>query len=170
MVVRNVTGNRVAQNPIFIRQPRLTVDFSDAQLYNMRIRNRAYIPRLLAGLLIPATITCENGSVCSGEQAFLMLLYWFSMPRLLSSAQCFFGIEYSQISRIIKATIRFIINTWRHLIEDNLEFFAIRFPIYNNAIKAKYLQLNDGLMDPRYNNTAIFTDGMLNDYANTIHL
>ena len=76
LVVRNVTGNRVAQNPIFIRQPRLTVDFSDAQLYNMRIRNRAYIPRLLAGLLIPATITCENGSVCSGEQAFLMLLYW----------------------------------------------------------------------------------------------
>jgi hypothetical protein len=159
LVVRNVTGNRIAENPIFIRQPRLHGDFSDAQLYNMRIRSRAHIPRLLAGLLIPAVIICENGTLCSGEQAFLMLIYWFSMPRLLSSAQCFFGIEYSQFSRIIKATIRFIITTWRHLIEDNFDFFAVRFPLYNNAIRAKYLQLNDGIMDPRYENVATFTDG-----------
>ncbi len=136
-------------------------DFSDTtQLYNMRIRSRALIPRLLAGLLIPAVITCENGTLCSGEQAFLMLIYWYSMPRLLSSAQCFFGIEYSQLSRIVKATIRFfIITTWRHLIEDNFDFFAIRFPLYNNAIRAKYLQLNDGIMDSRYENVNMFTDG-----------
>ena len=128
----------------------------------MRIRSRAHIPRLLlAGLLIPAVIICENGILCSAEQAFLMLIYWFSMPRLLSSAQCFFSIEYSQFSRIIKATIRFIITTWQHhlMIEDNFDFFAVRFPLYNNAIRAKCLQLNDGIMDPRYENVAMFTDG-----------
>ncbi len=58
MVVRNVTGNRLAENPIFIRQSRLLADFSDAQLYTMRIRSRAHVPRLLAGLLIPACSNC----------------------------------------------------------------------------------------------------------------
>ena len=158
-VVRRVTGFRIAENPSFVRQRRLLADFSDSQLYHMRIRNRAHIPRLMAGLLIPEEITCENGTSCSGEEAFLMLLYWFLMPRLLSSAQCFFGIEYSQISRIIKAIFRLIISTWRHLVDDNLDFFSVRFPLYNNAIRAKYMQLNDNIMDPHYQNVATFTDG-----------
>jgi hypothetical protein len=53
LVVRNVTGNRIAENPIFIRQPRLLEDYSDAQLYNnMRIRSRAHIPRLLLAYIL----------------------------------------------------------------------------------------------------------------------
>ena len=60
---------------------RFLVDFSDHQLYHMRIRNRAHIPRLMAALHIPDFITANNGSIMHGEEAFLLLLYWLFFPR-----------------------------------------------------------------------------------------
>ena len=61
-----------------------------------------------------------------GEEAFLLLLYWLSFPRTLASAQEFYGLEYSQISRFIRAIIRLIMDEWQHLVDNNLDFFAPR--------------------------------------------
>jgi len=81
------------------------------------------------------------------------------MPRLLAQAQYFFGREYSQISRIVKAVIIFINGRWLKLVEDNLDYFAPRFGLYNTApITAKYINLF-GIMDPKYALTVLFTDG-----------
>lgn len=153
-----VTGNRVAINPAFNRADRFLENYTDHQLYHLRIRNRAYVPRLMAALHIPRIITCENGTIIVGEEAFLMLLYWFSFPRLLSTAQEEFGLEYSQISRIVRTMIYTIMIEWQHLIDDNLEFFAPRFPAYCTAISNKYLALYQAV-DPKYALTALLTDG-----------
>ena len=153
-----VTGNRIAINPQFTRIPRFLENFSDHQLYHIRIKNREYIPRLIAALQIPLLVICHNGTRIAGEEAFLMLLYWFSFPRTLAFAQEFFGIEYSQISRIVRTTIRIIMLEWQHLIDNNLDFFTPRFPMYSAAITNKYLSLYEA-MDPKYQNTSLLTDG-----------
>ena len=62
------------------------------------LRIELIIPRLIAALHIPEIIIRDNGSIMPGEEAFLMLLYWFSFSRTLASAQEFYGLEYSQIS------------------------------------------------------------------------
>lgn len=121
--VQIVSGNRVAINPTFTRVNRFLADFTDHQLYHMRIKKREYIPRLIIALHIPHIIIADNGSVMFGEEAFLLLLYWFSFPRLLSSAQEFYGIEYSQLSRFIRTIVRTLCAEWLHLIDDNLDFF-----------------------------------------------
>ena len=129
-----VNGIRLAINPTFVRIDRFLVNFSDHQLYHMRIKNRAHIPRLIAALHIPEVITCDNGSIMPGEEAFLLLLYWFSFPRTLASAQEFYGLEYSQISRIIRTVIQNIMFEWQYLVDDNLDFFSPRFLHYSTAI------------------------------------
>ena len=158
MGVRRVTGVRIAINPTFIRTNRFLINFSDHQLYHIRITNRNHIPRLLAALHIPDIVECENRCTMAGEEAFLLLLYWFSFPRCLAVAQDFYGLEYSQISRIIRTMISLLMAEWRHLIDDNLEFYSPRFTIYRNAITAKYIELY-GVMDPKYARTSLFTDG-----------
>ena len=138
MGVRRVTGVRIAINPTFIRTNRFLINFSDHQLYHIRIiTNRNHIPRLLAALHIPDIVECENRCTMAGEEAFLLLLYWFSFPRCLAVAQEVYGLEYSQISRIIRTMISLLMAEWRHLIDDNLEFYSPRFTIYRNAITAK---------------------------------
>ena len=137
---------------------RFLVDLSDHQLYHIRIRNRAHIPRLIAALHIPEFIRANNGSVMHGEEAFLLLLYWLSFPRTLASAQEFYGLEYSQLSRFIRAIIRLIMDEWQHLVDDNLDFFAPRFLSYRAAIHRKYIFLH-GFVDPKFINTALFSDG-----------
>ena len=145
---RNVFGNRVAVNPVFLPRRRILADYSDTQLYHIRITRRVHIPRLITALEIPNEIKCPNGTKCNGEEAFLMFLYWLSMPRLLAHAQYFYGREYSQISRIVREVARFLIVRWHHVVDDNLDYFAQRFPLYCAAITAKFVQLN-GLMDPK---------------------
>ena len=76
LYVRNIFGNRLVTNPVFVRRSMMLVDYSDSQLYHMRILRRCHIPRLLAAFQIPAVFTCDNGTVCSGEEAFLMFIYW----------------------------------------------------------------------------------------------
>lgn len=158
LYVRNIFGNRLVINPVFVRRSMMLVDYSDSQLYHMRILRRCHIPRLLAAFQIPAVFTCDNGTVCSGEEAFLMFIYWWSMPRLLSSAQYFFGLEYSQISRIVKSVVMYISRRWQHLVDSNLNFYAPRFETYSAAITQKYFSVY-GINDPKYTRTALFTDG-----------
>ena len=159
LFVRDVFGDRLVTNPVLVRRPRMLVDYSDSQLYHMRILRRAHVPRLIAVFGIPQVIVCPNRTVCMGEAAFLMFLYWWSMPRLLAQAQEFFGLEYSQISRIVKAVVVFLSSHWLHLIGDAFDYFAPRFGIYNAAIINKYSTINNGIMDPKYALTAMFTDG-----------
>ena len=65
--IRFVNGNRLALNPTFVRIDRFLVNFSDHQLYHMRIKDRAHIPRLIAALHIPEIIICDNGSIIPGD-------------------------------------------------------------------------------------------------------
>ena len=47
---------------------------------------------------------------------------------------------------------------WQHLVDDNLDFFAPRFLSYRAAIHRKYIFLH-GFVDPKFINTALFSDG-----------
>ena len=76
-----------------------------------------------------------------GEEAFLLLLYWFSFPRTLASAQEFYGLEYSQISRFIRTMVLSLMSEWQYLVDNNLDFFSPRFQLYGTAINGKYMQL-----------------------------
>ena len=124
----------------------------------MRISDRAHIPRLITALHIPEIIICDNGSVMPGGEAILLLLFWFSFPRTLAIAQDFYGLEYSQLSRIVRTTIPTLAMNWQHLMDNNLDFYSPRFEMYNAAIVNKYIQLY-GLIDMKYATTSLFSDG-----------
>jgi hypothetical protein len=158
--LRLLTGWVHAINPIFIRRHRTAATFSDAELYDMRIKNRLFIPALMAGLQIPARWECENGTVENREVGFMMFLWWISFPRKISCAQEKFGREYSQISRIMKRIWDFMNTRWAHLVTNNLNYFVPRLPYYNQCLLRKGQALNfGGLMPARWSHTALLTDG-----------
>ena len=101
-------------NPLitFHYRHRVTATFSDSALFNMRIRNRAHIPRLLQALQIPVRWNCDTGVVEDREVGLLMWFYWASFPRQIYIMQNLFGREFSQISRILKAVWTYINTRW----------------------------------------------------------
>lgn len=154
-----------APNPRFINRHRSPATFTDSALYDMRITKRANIQLLINGIFQHPTrnpivrIECENGTVEALDVAFMMFLYWVSFPRKLSTMQKVFGREYSQISRVLKAMWVYIDTTWGHLVTNNLDYFVPRFPEYNRAFRAKYQALHGHPCSPRFNDTALLTDG-----------
>jgi hypothetical protein len=159
LIYVNINGVVELHNPVFQRTNLRTGHFDAYELYQMRITDPGHIPILLAILRIPVTITLNNGGKCNGEEALLLLLYMSSFPTRQNTVQKLFGREYSQISRICTAMYRYIDQTWKHLVTDNLAFFAGRFPAYNAAIRAKHLEKNGVEIPLRWRDTAVFLDG-----------
>jgi hypothetical protein len=50
----------------------------------------------------PNFVKCDNGIVCPGEHAFVLMLYRISYPTRLFQLQDIIGRDYSQLSRIFK--------------------------------------------------------------------
>jgi hypothetical protein len=88
-----------------------------------------------------------------------MFLYWISFPRKLATMQEVFGREYSQISRIMKFFWEHIQVNWAFLVTNNLPYFVPRLPQYNRSFRAKYQQLHGHACSPRFEDTALMTDG-----------
>lgn len=147
-------------NPIYIRTDLRLGNFSDQQLYSMRITSRDNFRRIMLVLNFPQYIICNNGTKCNSEEAFLMLLDRMSFPDRLDDFQERWGREYSQISRILDATFRFIDDNHKHLVSNNsTRYFAHRFPLYNRQFKRKYAQVNGVPVPAWWDRVALFTDG-----------
>ena len=162
LIIRNTYVRwSVYNNPTFTFIPMGLADYSDDELHNeMRIMKRSYIPRLLLALQFPVILRCDNGTRIDGEYAFLMWIYWISKVRTLTTVQRKYGIEYSQISRILKCVWLFMSHTWSHLVTDNFAFFVRRLAMYNACFIKKYKSHNNVNVVPNHwKKVALFTDG-----------
>lgn len=115
----------VAETPTPINpanRDRLIDSFSDEECHHfLRFRGPA-LRRLIELLEYPNdNIVCPNGTTCPFESALCLTLYRLAYPNRLVSLQDTFGRDYSQISRIFKATINWLYITQRHKVEGNLE-------------------------------------------------
>jgi len=149
------------QNPLYIRTDLRLGNFTDQQLYAFRITSRDNFRRIMTQLNSPPQIICTNGTKCHPEEAFLMLLDRISFPERLDDMQERWGREYSQISRILDATLRFIDENHSHLVSNNsIRYFAHRFNLYNRMFKLKYMQINGVANVPLYwDMISVFSDG-----------
>jgi hypothetical protein len=157
--VRHWSGWVVVINPVFQRAEQLTINYSDAELYSYRITDRNYIAQLLQLLQIPQTFVSPNRGRMTGEECFLLWLSYVSSPTRLQDLQRRHGLEYSQISRWIRVMWAFLFVRWSPKVLNNLAFFVPRFPAYAQRIAAKYTAMHGVVMDPRYANVALFSDG-----------
>mmetsp|Transcript_14109 Transcript_14109/g.21110 ORF Transcript_14109/g.21110 Transcript_14109/m.21110 type:complete len:106 (+) Transcript_14109:311-628(+) len=89
------------------------------------------------GFNINDDVICENRSRCSSEEAFLILLSRLASYKRLTDISMHFGIETTQVSRILNATIDIIVQRNHHLVYNNIAFFVHRFEMYNAAIRRK---------------------------------
>ena len=106
----------------------------------------------------PPNISCDNRSVCHYEEAFLIMLFRMARPRTLVEASEEFGIDHSQICRIFNTIMQLVVQRNHILIFDNIAYFVPRFPIYNQALRAKITSLNL-ILPAAALDTALFTDG-----------
>ena len=111
LFVRDIFVDRLIQiNPVFVRKPMMLANYFDFQLYQMRILRRTHVPRLLAAFRIPQVIICPNRTVCMG--GIFLCFYIGGQYLAFFQAQEFYGIEYSQISRIVKSVVVFLNSNW----------------------------------------------------------
>ena len=59
---RHWLGNVLVLNPVFVRTPQTLADFTDAELYAMRITNRNHITRTPAAMQFPPVLRADNRS------------------------------------------------------------------------------------------------------------
>ena len=155
-----LVGVITVSNEVFARTNLTAADFTDTELYDMRMPSRVTFYRIFYKLNFPDIIRCDNNTTCCAEEAFLMLLYRLSFPTKLFKMQKLFGREYSQVSRIIRATFKYIDDTHKHLVSNNsIRLFAHRFALYNQKFKVKYQSLHGVVTPPHWNNVAMFSDG-----------
>ena len=157
-----MTGYVELANRTFVCKHRMLADYSTDELKQMRFTGHSNVRLLMNVLLLPDRWEMKNGSVCHVEEGFMMWLSWIAFPRRLSTMQYDFGIEYSQISRIIAKIWQFLYTKWKHLVQNNFAYFVSRFPAYNAAIVARYKNQNRVNHVPaHWRNVSCFTDGTL---------
>ena len=111
--------------------------FTDGECWTQLRFRKVDISRLMDELHFPATIECKNGTRCSGEYAFCLLLFRMAYPTRLYDLQSTFGREYSQLSRIFAAAVAFMYDTHRGKVQGNVAWYAPRFDMYHAAIMQK---------------------------------
>ena len=115
---------------------------------------------LMAALRIPPTLTMENGGVCRGDEAFLVMLMRLSSAERLLSLMPTVGREYTQIYRMEKAAREYLDDTWKHLLLNNWNFLAERLEMFNQHFVAKYLEVNGlAVVPPCHLDIAVAMDG-----------
>ena len=106
----------------------------------------------------PQDVICDNGSRAHCEEAFLILLFRMARPRTLVEASAEFGIENTQVCRIFNTTMQMVVMRNHLLVFDNIPYFVPRFPMYNQALRAKILSLGQTLPAAALD-TALLSDG-----------
>ena len=149
--IEHEIGTVLVENPKFRRSVQLLTDYTDFELYNMRITDRDHIPRILIALQIPAWMYADNRCIIQGEELLLPFLDYFSTIKRQTEFQVRHGMEHSQISRWIKVMFIHIDATLGHKITNNWDYFVPRFESYNDAIRRKYyalhgVRINDRLL------------------------
>jgi hypothetical protein len=93
----------------------------------------------------------------------LQFLWRLHYPSTLAMMQNTFGIEYSQISRIFNAALRWMDNLHRHKISGNIFWYRSRFNLYNYCISKKistcYQNRNQGQVPIELQDIFGFIDG-----------
>ena len=114
---------------------RLIDSFTDNECWiHLRFR-RVELHRLFALLNFPISgIVLVNRSVVPSEAAFVLMLYKLHDPSTFAMLQKVFGREYSQLSRIFNATIRFMHRHHGFKINANVDFYSERFDLYADAV------------------------------------
>ena len=79
-----------------------------------------------------------TGCVEDCEVGLLKGFYWASFPRHIFTMQKLFGLEYSQISRVLKVVWNYLNDKWGHLVTNNISFYVPRFEEYNRVFLEKY--------------------------------
>lgn len=157
---RFLNGPLAVTNPTFVRVHVSLIDYSDAELYLMRITSRAHIPLLVHHLQMPPFIVCDNRCRMASTECYLLWLSFISNQMRMQDLQARHGLEYSQVSRFLKFMWLFMwMRAQPKLAHTNLPFFVARFQHYQMCIAAKYTALHGVAMDPRYTQVAMFTDG-----------
>lgn len=142
---------------------RLFDSFSDEDCWHHLRFRKAELSQLFTLCEFPAVVICCNGSSCSGEHAFCLMLYRLSYPSRLIELQDIFGRDYSQLSRIFKWSIDFMYEKHRHKVEGNLQWYSDRFDMYHQAVTKKIIDsprnINRGFIPMEVSNIFAFLDG-----------
>ena len=101
----------------------------------------------------------EDGHVMNGEMGMIIFLKWLSHHERLTDLQNHFDVEYSQISRLVTYVYHWLDDRWRHVIEENMDFFVPRFQLYNDRFCAKYEEVHGHVPHPRWEDVAGVIDG-----------
>ena len=115
---------------------------------------------LRLALRIPSYFRLQNKCVVDGEEALLIFLHRISRPRTLLDTEEFFGIEYSQISRIFNHVVKFLDEEHKPTYR-NLAFLneTNRLQRFNTVIREKIASVHNVPMPARECNTSLFLDG-----------
>lgn len=134
--IRTIMWNQL--DPIVSHNKNRNIEsWTEEECYNMFRFRKSDLHVLYNALNLPAIIVLSNGCTCSGQYAFCMMLYRLAYPTTLFRMQTLFGREYSQISRIFNYIINIVYQQHRHKVNGNIDWYADRFDVYNQAYRAK---------------------------------
>jgi hypothetical protein len=139
ILLQAVIDTYTPRQPIYIG-PRIrfrrTVDyFSDSECrIHFRINTQEKLRAVLHAWDVPDRLVAQNGSVFSGEEAFLMFLDRFSYPKRYVDMETTFGCEETQINRAVNGMINFMYDKHAFRMHNNLAFWQPYFSKWNEKI------------------------------------
>jgi hypothetical protein len=93
--------------------------------------------RLKACLRMPELFKTINKCCFSCEEALLIFLYRWHRGGTYDEMSRMFGRDDTQLVRIVHEFGEWLVNTWGHLLMDNIRYFVPFFPRYSEAIRIK---------------------------------
>jgi DDE superfamily endonuclease len=129
--------------------PRRTIVSFDVHLIPdlFRFRSHEQLHRLLRALHLPDTIRFGRRSRCSGEELLLVGLHRLCSRNDLADMQSTFNREITQLSRMFRVFVSYMVNTFRHLLHDDLSFWVPYFPHFAEKIRMKAQELSEGALE-----------------------
>ena len=115
--------------------------FTEEECYRHLRYRKADLYILLTKLGFPNVVVLPNGTSCSGEYALCLMLYRLHYPSNLALLQGSFGRDYTQLSRIFNYAIDFVYEHHREKVLSNIDWYADRFDLYNQAYNDKLASL-----------------------------
>lgn len=164
LVLGRIFVDREEVRPVNARnRSRVLQSFADEECWHFLRFCRTELLQLITLCEFPAVVVCKNGTICSGEHAFCLMLYRLAYPCRLFELQDIFGRDYSQLSRIFKWSIDFMHEKHKHKVEGNLSWYSERFDLYHQAVIEKIIHSprnpNRGFIPVEVSNIFAFLDG-----------
>jgi hypothetical protein len=129
-------------DPIDPRNKNRGIDsWSEQEAYTDLGFHKEDLPILLQKLNLPDRITTDNRLSVSSEYAMCLLLYKMKYPSTWQRLQLPFGRTYDQLSRIFNCTLDLVYERHHRKVRGNLDWYADRFDIYNEAVHERIRNL-----------------------------